>query len=245
MADLKQVESASIQAQVYQRLRGALFNGAFSPGESLTTRKLAKKLGTSPMPVREALQRLVAERALVQMPNRTFQVTPFTEVMFRELTRVRMSVEGLAAGEAARRATPADIRSLKKLNKTMMRGIEKDDSNAVMKANYDFHFSLYRLADMPQLLDIINGLWLRAGPYLMNAHRNLDNPEPFFRAGTLFHERLITACEANAHREAGRAMAGDIWYSARYFRQNIDLLNKGTATDKKNMKSEDGRKTTA
>ena len=127
MADLGQIESATIQTQVYQRLREGLFDGAFSPGQSLTIRNLAAGLGTSPMPVREALQRLVAERALVQLPNRTFQVTPFTTEMFRELTRVRMSVEGLAAGEAARRTRAEDVRMLQKLNKTMIRGIEKND----------------------------------------------------------------------------------------------------------------------
>ncbi len=231
MADLGQIESATIQTQVYQRLREGLFNGAFSPGQSLTIRNLAASLGTSPMPVRESLQRLVAERALVQLPNRTFQVTPFTAEMFRELARIRMSVEGLAANEAARHARAADVRELQKLNKAMIRGIDNNDSDATMKANFRFHFTLYELGAMPQLLDIINGLWLRAGPYLMHAHRNLENPEPFFRAGTLFHDRLIDACARNDHQVAGRAMACDIWYSARYFRRNIDLVNTGTPMD--------------
>lgn len=71
----------------------------FAPGQSLTIRGLADSLGTSSMPVRESLQRLVAEHALVQMPNRTFKVTPFTPEMFRELVRVRMTVEGFAAAE--------------------------------------------------------------------------------------------------------------------------------------------------
>lgn len=242
MADLGQIESATIQAQVYQRLREGLFDGAFSPGQSLTIRNLAAGLGTSPMPVREALQRLVAEHALVQLPNRTFQVTPFTTEMFRELTRVRMSVEGLAAGEAARRTRTEDVRTLQKLNKTMIRGIEKNDSDAIMKSNFRFHFTLYELAQMPQLMDIINGLWLRASPYLMNAHRNLEDPQPFFRAGTLFHDRMIDACIANDHRTAARAMACDIWYSARYFRRNMELVNTGNAKTTKTPKQRKSRK---
>ncbi|WP_236858272.1 GntR family transcriptional regulator [Cereibacter sphaeroides] len=54
-ADLGQIESVTIQLQVYNRLREALFTGKLLPGESLTIRNLAAMLGTSPMPVREAL----------------------------------------------------------------------------------------------------------------------------------------------------------------------------------------------
>ena len=101
--NLGQIESATIQVQVYQRLREALFTGMFAPGQSLTIRGLADSLGTSSMPVRESLQRLVAEHALVQMPNRTFKVTPFTPEMFRELVRVRMKASLRRRPHAAQR----------------------------------------------------------------------------------------------------------------------------------------------
>ncbi|MEH6772512.1 MAG: GntR family transcriptional regulator [Cereibacter changlensis] len=230
-ADLGQIESATIQTQVYQRLREALFTGLLAPGESLTIRNLATSLGTSPMPVREALQRLVAEHALVQMPNRTFRVTPFTPEMFRELMRIRMAVEGLAAAQAVRHATPPRLARLRSLNAEMIRGVEAGNPARIMTANREFHFTLYEQAEMAQLMDIINGLWLRAGPYLMNAHRKLTDPLPFFRAGTLFHQRLIAACEAGAPHAASRAIACDIWHSARYFRRNVDLINEPEAEE--------------
>lgn len=224
-ADLGQIETLTMQTQVYQRLREALFTGLFLPGESLTIRNLAETLGVSPMPVREALQRLVAERALVQMPNRTFRVTPFTPEMFRELMRVRMSVEGLAADQAVRRMTPELLERLRKINEDMIRGVQTGDAKTIMTANRHFHFSLYDAAEMPQLMDIINGVWLRAGPYLMNAHRKLDNPLPFYRSGTAFHERVLAAAASGEPKAAARAIACDIWHSARYFRFNLELVN--------------------
>lgn len=224
-ADLGPIDSATIQTQVYQRLREALFTGALAPGEALTIRNLASLLGTSSMPVREALQRLVAERALVQMPNRTFRVTPFTPEMFRELMRVRMAVEGLAASEAARRATAVQLKHLSHLNARMIRAVDLGDANKAMNINRDFHFALYRITEMPQLLDIINGLWLRAGPYLMNAHRSLTDPRPLLRSGARFHERIIECCSRRQPKEAARAMACDIWHSARYFRRDVGRIN--------------------
>ncbi|WP_247998040.1 GntR family transcriptional regulator [Brucella tritici] len=229
-SDLGHIEAATIKTQVYQRLREALFMGMFSPGESLTIRNLATSLGTSPMPVREALQRLVAEHALTQMPNRTFRVTPFTSEMFRELVRIRMATEGLAASQAARRMTTETLDQLRSLNDQMIRGIQQQDPAKVMTANREFHFALYRQAEMLQLMGIINGLWLRAGPYLANAHRKLADPLPFFRAGTLFHERIIAACRAGDHHAAARAIACDIWHSARYFRPNVTLINEPAST---------------
>lgn len=223
--DLGPINSATYQVQVYDRLREALFTGMFAPGEAMTIRGLAAMLGTSPMPVREALQRLVAEHALMQMPNRTFRVTPFSSEMFRELVRVRMTVEGLAAAEAARRATTKQLQQLSRLNEQMIQAIEAGEPSKVLTVNREFHFALYEISHMPQLLDIINGLWLRVGPYLMHAHRSLEDPRTFFRTGTQFHERLIQSCANRQPKKAARAIAGDIWYSARYFRRDVDLVN--------------------
>ena len=223
--NLGQIESVTIQVQVYQRLREALFNGMFAPGQSLTIRGLAEILGTSPMPVRESLQRLVAEHALVQMPNRTFKVTPFSPEMFRELIRVRMTVEGFAAAEAARRTTPKQVTQLTELNSRMSAALDAYAPTEVMTANREFHFALYEMTEMPQLMDIINGLWLRAGPYLMSGYKTLGDPTRYFRSGVKFHTRIIDGCAARDPRRAARALACDIWHSARNFRLDVAKIN--------------------
>lgn len=223
--ELGQIGTATIQAQVYQKLREALFTGLFSPGQSLTIRNLAATLGTSPMPVREALQKLVAEKALVQLPNRTFRVTPFTQEMFRELVSIRVAIESLAVKNAAERMTPAKLRALRQINSRMAKAIDQNNPKDIMTANREFHFSLYEIAAMPQLMEIINGLWLRAGPFLMHAHRQLADPLPYFTAGNRFHERMLIACEEGQYRAAARALANDILYSARYFRNDISSVN--------------------
>ena len=87
------VDITTLQERVYQELREALSQGRLTAGESLTIRALATALGTSEMPVREALKRLLAERVLVQAPNRTFQIAPMTPSRLHELTVVRASLE--------------------------------------------------------------------------------------------------------------------------------------------------------
>jgi DNA-binding GntR family transcriptional regulator len=159
------------------------------------------------------------------MPNRTFRVTPFSPEMFRELVRVRMTVEGFAAAEAARKASPAQVARLSEINRRMSAALDVYAPADVMTSNREFHFALYEMTEMPQLLDIINGLWLRAGPYLMNAHKSLEDPRSLFSSGVKFPARGIEGCAAREPRRAARALACDIWHSARNFRVDVARIN--------------------
>ena len=95
-------EHLTLQEKVFQRLRYDIMIGNFEPGKAVTIRGLAEELGTSPMPIREALRRLVAERALELLPNRRVTVPKMTPDKYRELADARVAMESLAA----RRALP-------------------------------------------------------------------------------------------------------------------------------------------
>lgn len=91
----------NLQERLYQRLREDLLAGRFQPGERLKIRDLANQWGTSPMPVRAALQRLVAEGALEGEAQRSLRVPLMTRERFLQILQVRLSLEGLAAESAA------------------------------------------------------------------------------------------------------------------------------------------------
>src|SRR5882762_3745196 len=75
------VESqATIKKQAYATLKEALLAGRFRPGEIVTVRSLSELLGTSAMPVREALLRLTSEGAFEDLPNRSVRVPRLTRV---------------------------------------------------------------------------------------------------------------------------------------------------------------------
>src|SRR5262245_13315456 len=63
--------SGNLEDAAYAQMRQALIDGRFSPGQTFTIRALAQAFGTSPMPVRDALKRLVAERGLDLLRNRS------------------------------------------------------------------------------------------------------------------------------------------------------------------------------
>lgn len=218
---LAPVDLSTLHERVYSRLREAISQGDFVPGEVLTIRTLAASLGTSSMPVRESLRRLVAEKALVQQANRSIAVAPFNLGTFTELIRIRMSIEAMATRYATQRMTPELIEKLTDVNERMKKGVILKDVEILLDSNKTFHFTVYAAAEMPQLFEIIQGLWLRTGPYLRAAYRSVPDAERHFFDGTRVHARVIQALkDGNAHR-AGANIALDIGFTARRFGPKI------------------------
>ncbi|MGH7073484.1 MAG: GntR family transcriptional regulator [Stellaceae bacterium] len=217
------IDVSTLQERVYQELRSALFQGRYAPGETVTIRSLARALGTSEMPVREALQRLVAEKVMQQTPARSIQVTPLTRARHEELTRIRMSIEGLAAKLAAPFIGAPLIESLKELNSEMRSAAEDGDRMRVLQSNHEFHFTIYRAAHAPQLHEIIETLWLRSGPFFAAAYNGPEHPNEMFARGTKTHDRLITALERRDGRAASQAVMLDIKSAAAWYQRYCDF----------------------
>lgn len=216
---VRPIDVTTVQERVYQELRNALYQGRFMPGEVLTIRALAAALGTSPMPVREAIQRLVTENALTQLPNRTFQVAALTLENYDEWIRVRCEVEGYAAQRAALRARPGICTELRKINRIFGQAIEARDAGGMLEGNQHFHFAVYEAAESDALLKIIGSLWLRFGPVLAFV-QHVEGSIEMFRRGVAVHERVIAAMERQDAKEARFALALDIRAAASWFRRH-------------------------
>jgi DNA-binding GntR family transcriptional regulator len=225
---VRQVDVTTVQERVYRELREALYQGRFMPGEVLTIRALATALGTSPMPVREAIQRLVAENALTQLPNRTTRVASLTRESYEEWIRVRMQVEGYAAARAAQRATPDIHAALRAINEGFRAAVDIEDRGGMLRGNQHFHFAVYRAAESEALLRIIESLWLRFGPALAFIHK-LPGSQDMFRRGADLHERVIGAMEARDAAAARHALALDIRAAAAWFWRHADARSAGAA----------------
>lgn len=225
MQNLAPVDLTTLQERVYQRLGEAISRGEFAPGEVLTIRKLAASLGTSAMPVREALQRLVAEKALIQRANRSVIVAPLYLDGFKELIRIRTNVEAFATRSAVMKCDEKLISNLVVLNQKMKRAVISSAIEHVLECNKKFHFKIYDRAEMPQLQEIIKSLWLRTGPYLGAAYRSVPGAAEQFMTATRTHDRIISAFHERDANRAGRAMALDIWLTAKKFTPAIKQIS--------------------
>ncbi|WP_170149586.1 GntR family transcriptional regulator [Rhodoplanes roseus] len=233
---LPSIDVSSLQERVYQSLRQALLTGHFQPGEPISIRKLADSLGTSPMPVREALKRLMAEKVLVQSSNRQIRVTPFDPKLHEEFVRIRMEIEGYAAERAARIHDAGLVDRLREIDAGMVEAAGQSRTAAALAANQAFHFEIYRAAGYPQLVDMIENLWLRTGPFLGTIGRTPVNLATFFGNGHHFHGRAMAAIAARDGRKARRAIALDIRTGTMFLRKVYDpqgtarAVNGGPAT---------------
>ena len=159
-------ERETVHARVYRELREAIVTGRFVPGRPVTLRGVAAELGVSPMPVREALRQLVAERALVMHDNRRVAVPAMSPARFAELCLARALLEPELATLALPRATMADAAAMAAIDRDIDAALARGDSEAYMRENYAFHFRLYRAAGSSVLLPLVESLWLQVGPFL-------------------------------------------------------------------------------
>jgi DNA-binding GntR family transcriptional regulator len=167
---LSQIGRDSLTTRVYDELRGALMEGRFQPGHRFKIRELAGSLGVSETPIREALMQLVRERALTMRAARSVEVAHLTAAQYDELRSIRLLLEGLAAEKATMLISDRDIAILADVNEQLKVAEKEGHWREAVRVNWVFHHTLCRAADMPELLAIIETIWLRNGPVLNMAY---------------------------------------------------------------------------
>jgi DNA-binding GntR family transcriptional regulator len=159
------VKRVTLPSEIYKRIKDMILDGGLVPGELVTIQGLAEAFGVSAMPVREALQRLTGERALTVISGRSVGVPELDRERFEDMSRVRVRLESLAAEWATARIGPEQLNRLDQLIETMDHAIAVADTRAFVRANHEFHFTIYATAGSELLLTIIEGLWLQVSPY--------------------------------------------------------------------------------
>ncbi len=210
-AGLAPVGRDTVQDRVYTELRRALIGGLFAPGQVLTIRQLADALMTSTMPVRDALGRLITERALEMLPNRSIRVPPVTLDRIQDLLRARVLIEGEAMALAAGRMTPAllaNIRAIMAGWSDMRQGATAASVDREAALNQNFHFEIYRACGSTILLPMIESLWLQSGPFTRAAIFAFS--EAGAQDAARFHHDILHALETGDGAAARAALVADI-----------------------------------
>jgi DNA-binding GntR family transcriptional regulator len=215
-ADLEPAAHRTLHEHAYQQIRQALMVGRFLPGQHMTIRGLAGALGISPTPIREALHRLTAEGALRSQNNRRLIVPRLSIDEFRELRDIRLSLEGLATERAVSRIEAADV-ALLRAQDTQIRALRRaGDVPGTIAMIHSFHHMIYAAAAMPTLKLLIEGLWLRNGPYL-----HLLFPAYAEREQGKIRAATLAAIASGDARAARQSMHVDIETTADYLLQRL------------------------
>ncbi len=205
LAPARQRAGETVQEFVFRRLRHAIMTGRFPPGQAVTIRGLAAMLGVSAMPIREAMRRLVAERALDLLDNRRARVPEMTPPRFDALFAARILLECEAARQALPHIKPGDLADLRRLDQTADEVFSRGDTERTIEANFNFHRHLYSLAPSDALTPLIEIIWLQIGPFMRAA---LSGATVYNRADR--HAEALAAIEARDADALGRAIEADV-----------------------------------
>jgi DNA-binding GntR family transcriptional regulator len=163
-------EGSTAHEAVYRRLRERILFGGFQPGRAVTLRGLADELGVSPMPVREAVRRLIAERALAMQGNGRVLVPLMTREKFEQVLFARSALEPELAARALSRLSPADVEFVAQIDHDIDEALNNGDVEGYMRGNFRFHFTIYEHAAADTLLPLVDSIWMQFGPFMRMAY---------------------------------------------------------------------------
>jgi len=195
----------TLQDRVFENITELILDGSLVPGEMVTVQSLASAFGVSPMPVREALRRLTAANALTVVSGRSIGIPKLSRARLTDLRNVRFEIEAIAASWAADRRTAADVEICAKELDRLEAANAEGNVKAYLRANYAFHFAIYRAAGSENLLNIIENLWLQISPYF-----NLLHGSGNYATANTHHKEMLEAIRRQDKIAVGRAVRADI-----------------------------------
>ena len=224
---LAPVGRETMNERVYSELRRSLIHGVFEAGEVLRIAELAETMQTSTMPVREALARLVSERALEALPSRSVRVPLITPQRLDDLAHARRLVEGELVRLALPKIDTAELSELRALTRACEAAFASeapDRAQSTSELNHAFHFRIYRAARSAVLIPIVESLWLQSGPYVRAAAR--IHQEEGRALAVHHHWALVAALESRDADRAVAALEDDITHSFNLIRRRLDAAGR-------------------
>lgn len=184
-------DTGAAHDRVYRTLRAQVMHGEIAPGTALTLRGIGERFGVSMTPAREAVRRLVAEGALTLSSSGRVATPELGNERIEELAALRALLEPELAGRALPRAHIALIDRMQAINAAIAQAAVKQDACAYIRANLEFHRSLYLRAQAPAMLAMVETVWLQLGPTMSKLYGRLRRQEP-----PVHHRNILSALRA-------------------------------------------------
>lgn len=154
-------KSVSLADRVFEKLEGDILGGKYNRGDILTELKLCEELGVSRTPVREALRRLEQEH-IIEFSGKGSVVVGITRSDIEDIYAIRLRIEGLAAGGAAKNITPEGLKELREAIEFQEFYLMKSDADQIKALDSRFHEGIYRFCGSDILRDTLTPLHKKA-----------------------------------------------------------------------------------
>ncbi|MBV9358717.1 MAG: GntR family transcriptional regulator [Chloroflexi bacterium] len=190
---LRVLTDASLTQTIYQLLRDRIGSHDYTPGERVRLDRLARELGVSRTPVREALNQLAAEGLIEIRPRRGTFVARADRRTIEELCQLRLMIDTFVGDLLARRITSSQLRSLRALYDKLVllvQGDRYDDYGAYLERDRAFHSAIVRLVGNRRLTALYEEVNLPL--WLVRAQQHAGTPHDASES-LAEHRRILTA----------------------------------------------------
>ena len=193
------IERRVLRDEVRERLMEDILSGKLQPGERIVETRVAKELGLSQTPVREALRDLELLGFVVTSAFRGATVRRVSPEDWAEIYPIRAALEGVAARAAATRISDGDVHRLRGLIEVMRSASQRGDKHATIEADIEFHAHIVELSGNRVLKQLWQSLRLATTTFLTVSvtHRPLQE----------LAERHTVVLEALVSRDGAAAEA--------------------------------------
>jgi DNA-binding GntR family transcriptional regulator len=202
------MQSRSLREEVYDYLRNEMNRGGLHPGSFLDLNYLAKRIGVSRTPLREALLHLEIQGFVTVLPRKGFRLNPLSLEDIRNYFEIIGALESATMLSVGKSLGPEDIATMRQLNAAMSEAVAANDFTRYYELNLAFHEVYLGRSTNRQLLDLIRSL----------KQRLYDWPrrEGFVKAWEeesiqIEHERLVQFLENGSIEEAAAYLQHVHW----------------------------------
>jgi DNA-binding GntR family transcriptional regulator len=214
----------SLSAFAASEIRRRILAGVYPLGSRLDQRTLAKELGISVSPVREALRLLQAEGLVENLPNRGAFVATLSRSELAELVMLRDLLDPIAMSAGVERVDATSLQLLELLVREMEESVAAGQYGKLSPLSRRFQFTIYELSGLPVLVGVISGLRDRFTTY---GRLCVHSPE-YVRRSLEDHAAILAACRDRDGKRAGEVMRRHLQLASEYLDEHLPRETEGT-----------------
>lgn len=199
VADLSDAPAGSKSQQAYDAVKARIVEGTYTPGYRLVLGSIAKDLGFSVVPVREAIRRLEAEGLVKFERNVGATVAGIDPTEYLYTMQTLSIVEGAATALSAPLVDAAAIARARAVNEDMRECLQHFDPVRFTRLNQDFHSILFERCPNPHILDLVHRGWNRLAALRSSTFRFVPGRA---RESVEEHEGLLQLIESGADADS-------------------------------------------
>ena len=204
---------------VFKTLRQGILTGELKPGERLMEIHLAKRLGVSRTPIREAIRKLELEGLVTMIPRRGAEVAKITAKNLRDVLEVRVALDELAVQLACERMLDEDIERLRKACEDFARVTGTKDATVISRADVALHDIIVESTGNIRLKQLVNNLAEQMYRYRFEYIKDSVYHERLIEE----HRELLESLENRDKERAAKAVRTHILNQEETIRRHLDF----------------------